>query len=107
LISKCGCLKSYVSGQIPEKFKISGLCLIFKNKTDVGPSDNVVQLIKAHSLHTLFAVFEKNRNFPHFLPDFLKISIFFKNGKQGVQIVRLDELNSIVTGANISFIFQN
>jgi hypothetical protein len=35
-------------------------CLIFENKTDVGPSENVVQLIKAHSLHTLFAVFEKN-----------------------------------------------
>jgi hypothetical protein len=42
---------------------ILSLCLIFENKTDVGPGDNVVQLIKAHSLHTLFAVFEKNGNF--------------------------------------------
>ena len=40
------------------------LCLIFENKTEVGSSENVVQLIKAHSLHTLFAVFEKNRNWP-------------------------------------------
>ncbi len=36
-----------------------------------------------------------------------EISIFLKNGKQGVQTVRLDELNNIVTWANISFIFQN
>jgi len=36
------------------------------NKTDVGLSDNVVQLIKAHSLHTLFPVFEKKRNFQIF-----------------------------------------
>jgi hypothetical protein len=36
------------------------LCLILKNKTDVGPSDKVVQLIEAHSLHTLFAVFENH-----------------------------------------------
>ena len=42
---------------------LTGLWLIFGNKTDVGLSDNFVQLIKAHSLHTLFAVFEKNRNF--------------------------------------------
>ncbi len=41
---------------------ILGLCLIFENKTDVDPGDNVVQLIKAHSLHILFADFEKNRN---------------------------------------------
>jgi hypothetical protein len=41
----------------------TGLCLTFGNKADVGPGDKVVQLIKAHSLHTLFAVFEKNRNF--------------------------------------------
>ncbi len=34
-------------------------------------------------------------------------SIFLKNGKQGLQTVRLDELNNIVTWANISFIFQN
>jgi len=27
----------------------------------------------------------------------LKISIFLKNGKQGVQTVRLDELNNILT----------
>ncbi len=39
------------------------LCLIFENETNVGPSDNVVQLIEAHSLHTLFAVFEKDQNF--------------------------------------------
>jgi hypothetical protein len=43
--------------------RILWLCLIFENKTDVGPGDNVVQLIKAHSLHTLFAVFEKIRYF--------------------------------------------
>ncbi len=30
-----------------------------------------------------------------------------KNGKQGVQTVRLDELNNIVTWADISFIFKN
>jgi len=36
-----------------------------------------------------------------------EISIFLKNGKQGLQTVRLDELNNIVTRANISFIFQN
>ena len=36
-----------------------------------------------------------------------EISIFLKNGKQGVQTVRLDELNNIVTWANISFIFKN
>ena len=42
-----------------------------------------------------------------FTPDFMKISIFLKNGKQGVQTVRLDELNNIVTWANISFIFKN
>jgi hypothetical protein len=110
LISKCGCLKSHVSGQIPEKFKISGLCLIFKNKTDVGPSDNVVQLVKAHILHILFVVFEKNRNFivtPANAPNFLKILTFLKNGKQCVQNVRLDELNNIVAWANISFIFKN
>ena len=40
-----------------------GLCLTFENETGVGPGDNLVQLIKAHSLHTSFAVFEKNRNF--------------------------------------------
>jgi len=32
---------------------------------------------------------------------------FLKNGKQGVQTVRLDELNNIFTGANISFIFKS
>jgi len=42
-----------------------------------------------------------------FTPRFFKISIFLKNGKQSVQNVRLDELNNIVTKANISFIFQN
>jgi len=56
--------------------------LILENKTDTGPCDNFVQLIKAHCLHTLFAVFV-------------------------VQTVRLDELNSIVTWANTSFNFQN
>ena len=40
-------------------WRILWLCLIKKNKTDVGPSDIVIQLIKAHSLHTLFAIFEK------------------------------------------------
>jgi hypothetical protein len=30
-----------------------------KNKTNVGYCDNVVQLIKARSLHTLFAVLDK------------------------------------------------
>ena len=39
--------------------RISRLCLIFEKKTGVDPSDNVVQLIKAHSLHILFAIFEK------------------------------------------------
>ena len=38
---------------------------------------------------------------------FFNISIFLKNDKQGVQTVRLDELNNIVTWANICFIFQN
>jgi len=42
-----------------------------------------------------------------FTPDFLKISIVLENDKQGVQTVRLDELNNIVIGANISFIFKN
>jgi len=37
----------------------------------------------------------------------LKISIFLKNDKQGVQTVRLDELSNIVTWANISFILKN
>jgi hypothetical protein len=32
------------------------------NKIHVGSGDNVVQHIKAHSLNTLFAVFEKNYN---------------------------------------------
>jgi hypothetical protein len=36
------------------------LCLILKSRTYVGLNDNVVQLIKAHSLHTLFTVLEKN-----------------------------------------------
>jgi hypothetical protein len=36
-----------------------------------------------------------------------EISIFLKNGKQGVQTVRLDELNNIVTWANVTFIFKN
>ena len=36
-----------------------------------------------------------------------EISIFLKNGKQGVQTVRLDELNNIVTWTNTSFIFKN
>jgi hypothetical protein len=39
------------------------LCLIFENKTNAGPSDNVFQLAKAHSLHTLFAVLGKKQNF--------------------------------------------
>jgi len=58
-------------------------------------------------LHTLFPIFEKNRNFSKNLVKIEKISIFLKNGKQGVQTVRLDELNNIVTWANISFIFKN
>ncbi len=33
--------------------------------------------------------------------------MILKNGKQGVQTVRLDELNNFVTWANVSFIFQN
>ncbi len=37
----------------------------------------------------------------------MEISIFLKNDKQGVQTVRFDELNNIVTWANISFIFKN
>jgi hypothetical protein len=41
------------------------------------------------------------------LPAFLKISIFLKNDKQGVQTVRLDELNNIVIWANISYIFKS
>ena len=36
-----------------------------------------------------------------------EISIFLKNRKQGVQTVRLDELNNIVTGVSVSFIFKN
>jgi hypothetical protein len=43
--------------------RIINLYRIFENKTDVGSGDNIIQLIKAHSLHTLFAVFGKNRNF--------------------------------------------
>ncbi len=35
-----------------------------------------------------------------------EIAIFLKNGKQGVQSVRLDELSNIVTWADTSFIFQ-
>jgi hypothetical protein len=34
------------------------------------------------------------------------ISMFLKNGKQGVQSVRLDELNNIATWANLRFISQ-
>jgi len=56
--------KNYIFSSNAQDFdRILKLCLILKNKTDVGPCDNVVQLIKAHSLHTLFAVFEKNQNF--------------------------------------------
>ncbi len=36
-----------------------------------------------------------------------EISIFFENGKQGVQTARLDELNNIVTWTKTSFIFQS
>ncbi len=78
-----------------------------EKKTYVGLSDNVAQLIKAHSLHTFFAVFKKNQNFLILLTDFLKILIFLKNGKHGVQTVRFDELSNIVPWVNISFIFQN
>ncbi len=53
----------------------------FKNKTDVGPGDNVVQLIKAHSLHTLFHVFEKNQNFQKKSGENCEISIFLNNCK--------------------------
>ena len=45
--------------------------------------------------------------FYHSTSNFLEISIFLKNRKQGVQTVRLDELNNIVTEASISFIFEN
>jgi len=38
---------------------------------------------------------------------FQKNSIFLKNRKKGVQTVRLDELNNIVTWANISFISKS
>jgi len=48
------------SSNVQDFNRIIKLCLIFENKTDVGLSDNVVQLIKAHSLHTLFAVLKKN-----------------------------------------------
>ena len=37
----------------------------------------------------------------------MKFCFFLKNGKQGVQTVRLDKLNNIVTWANISFMFKN
>jgi len=107
LILKFGCLKENVSGQIPQNFKILRLCLILENKTDVNPSDKVFRLIKGHSLHTLFAVFEKNGNFQKNQAEMEKFQFFFENGKQGVQTVRLDELNNFVTWVNISFIFQN
>ncbi len=42
-----------------------------------------------------------------FTPNFVKILIFLKYGKQGVQTVRLDELNKFFTWANIDSIFQN
>ncbi len=48
-----------------------GLFLNLENKTDVGPSDNLVQLIKAHSLHSLSAVFEINRNLKKMLVLFI------------------------------------
>jgi hypothetical protein len=35
------------------------VCRILENKTNVGPRDIVIQLIKEHSLHTLFVIFEK------------------------------------------------
>ncbi len=38
---------------------------------------------------------------------FFIIIVFLKNGKQGVQTVRLDMLNNIVTWANMNFIYQN
>jgi hypothetical protein len=50
---------------------ILSFCLILENKTDVDPSDNVVQLIKAHSLHTLSAVSEKIEIFENLGDDFM------------------------------------
>jgi hypothetical protein len=58
-----------------------------------------VQLIKV--CNTLFAAFKKNRNF------IISTRFFFENRKQGMQTARLDELNNIITWANISFIFKN
>jgi len=58
------------------------LCLIFENEIDVGPSDNVVQLIEAHSLHTLFAIFEKNRNFTIYTWFFWKFWSFSKTANK-------------------------
>jgi hypothetical protein len=56
--------KNYIFSSNAQNFdRILKIRLILKNKTDVGSCENIVQLIKAHSLHTLFAVFEKNRNF--------------------------------------------
>ena len=84
--------KLSLKGLLTEVDSFLRLCSIFENKTDVGPSDNVVQLIKAHSLHTSFAVFEKklkfNKNYRNFYKQmthftgifwqiFVKISIIF------------------------------
>jgi hypothetical protein len=55
--------KRYFSSSTQAFDSILKLRLNVENKTYVGQCDNVVPLIKAHSLHTLFAVFEKNRNF--------------------------------------------
>jgi hypothetical protein len=48
-----------------QDFSLQINCLwpTFKDKTGVGPSDNVVQLIKAHILHILFVVSEKDQDF--------------------------------------------
>jgi hypothetical protein len=50
----------YKSCKSPDRFFLRFLkdLSMLENKTDVGPSG-----IKAHSLHPLLAVYEKNRNF--------------------------------------------
>jgi len=57
-------IKNYHFWDIPSNLdRILIICSVLKNKTNVGPGDNVVQLIKTHSLHTLFAVFGEYWNF--------------------------------------------
>ncbi len=66
-----------------------------------------VTMLFSSFAHRVCQLWEKSK-FWHLPPDFfLKILIFLKNGKQGMQTVRLDELNNIVTWANISFIFKS